>query len=119
MVLLHPEYEVLFLPCVEHMAGRPLVGPDGNPRPGLLPGTRHVGDWEAKRGVKEWLSAHFPEGRSYKPTLDQHAMTKMIDLPTLRAANVPSFGTLERALAFLGDAFGSAGVYPRVSDQDF
>ncbi|WP_438025490.1 DUF4276 family protein [Sorangium sp. So ce233] len=38
VVLMHREYEVLFLPCIELMAGRPLVGPDGQERPGLLPG---------------------------------------------------------------------------------
>ena len=36
----------------------------------------------------------------------------MIDLPTLRAAEVPCFATLERALAFLAVAFGTGGVYP-------
>jgi hypothetical protein len=39
-------------------------------------------------------------------------MTKMIHLPTLRAAGVPCFGTLERALGFLGASFGASGVYP-------
>lgn len=111
VVLFHREYEVLFLPCVEQMAGRPIEGPDG-PRPGLLPGTRYDGDWEAKRGVKEWLTLHFPSGRSYKPTLDQCAMTRMIHIPTLRGAGVPCFGTLERALVFLGVSFGTSGVYP-------
>jgi hypothetical protein len=113
VVLFHREYEVLFLPCVAQMAGRPIVGPDGEARAGLLPGTRYDGEWEAKRGVKEWLTAQFPEGRSYKPTLDQYAMTKMIDIPTLRSAGIPCFGTLERALAFLGTSFGALGVYPK------
>jgi hypothetical protein len=107
---------VLFLPCLEQMAGFPLVGPDGQERPGLLPGTRYKGDWEAKRGVKEWLTEHFPAGRSYKPTFDQLPLTRMIDLPTLRAAGVPCFGTLERALSFLAVAFGKGGVYPPPPD---
>lgn len=111
VVLFHPEYEVLFLPCIEKMAGQSIDGP-GGPRPGLLAGTRHSGAWEANRGVKEWLTDHFPKGRSYKPVLDQAPMTRMIDLPTLRAADVPCFGTFERALDFLGVRFGQPGVYP-------
>lgn len=114
VVLFHREFEVLFLPCLEQMAGRPICGTDGQRRPGLLPGTRFDGDWESKRGVKEWLSDHFPAGRAYKPTLDQLPLTRMLDLPALRAANVPCFGTLERALAFLGASFGRSGVYPDV-----
>jgi hypothetical protein len=113
VVLLHREYEVLFLPCLDLMAGRPIVGQDGQERPGLLPGTRFEGDWQGKRGVKEWLSAHFPPGRAYKPTLDQLPMTRLIDLPRLRSAAVPCFGTLERALAFLASSFGQPGVYPK------
>lgn len=112
VVLFHREYEVLFLPCLKQIAGRPLVGPDGQERPGLLPGTRYEGDWEGVRGVKEWLSRHFPTGRAYKPTFDQLPMTRMIDIPTLRAADVPCFGTLERALSFLASSFGVPGVYP-------
>jgi len=112
VVLLHREYEVLFLPCLKQMAGQPLLGADRRERAGLLPGTHYQGDWEAKRGVKEWLTTKFPPGRSYKPTLDQLPLTRMIDIPTLRAAGVPCFGTLERALAFLAAGFGTGGVYP-------
>lgn len=111
-VLLHREYEVLFLPCLQLMSGRPIRGADGQERVGLLPGTRFEGSWESKRGVKEWLTAHFPPGRAYKPTLDQLPLTRMIDLAMLRAADVPCFGTLERALTFLGSCFGRPGVYP-------
>lgn len=112
VVLFHREYEVLFLPCLERIAGRPLVGADGQQRAGLLPGTRYEGDWERVRGVKEWLTDRFPAGRSYKPTFDQLPMTRMIDLPTLRAARVPCFETLERALGFLASSSGVVGVYP-------
>ncbi len=112
VVLLHREFEVLFLPCVAQMAGRPIVGADGQARPGLVAGSRYDGDWEAKRGVKEWLSERFPRGVRYKPSLDQLPMTRMIDVPTLRAAEVPCFGSLERALRFLAASFGEGGVYP-------
>ncbi len=114
IVLLHPEYEVLFLPCVAAMAGKPLDG-----RPGLQPGTRWDGaGWEVRRGVKEWLTQQLPLGRAYKPTLDQLPMTRMIDLDVLREAAVPCFETLERALGFLGRNFGGSGVYPPPREGD-
>jgi hypothetical protein len=111
LVLLHREYEVLFLSCVADLAGRPLKGDDGQSRPGLLQGTTFVGDPESVRGVKEWLGDRFPPNRSYKPTFDQLPMTRMLKLQTLRAAGPPCFGTLERALHFLGQA-GACDVYP-------
>lgn len=108
LVLLHPEYEVLFLPCLDAMAGKSLGG-----RPGLLAGTRWDGaNWEVRRGVKEWLTSRFPAGKAYKPVLDQLAMTRMIDLDVLRRAEVPCFGTMERAVAFLDRSVGSGAVYP-------
>jgi hypothetical protein len=110
-VLFRPEYEVLFLPCLDHMAGKAL-GTGVAARPGLRPGTRWEGAWESRRGIKEWLSAHFPPNRSYKPTLDQLPLTRMIDFAALREANLPCFGTLERALSFLGEG-GAGEVYPK------
>lgn len=114
LVLFHREYEVLFLPCVEHMAGRPIVDRAGQERPGLRSGTTYEGDWERHRGVKEWLGRHFEGGRRYKPTVDQLPMTRMLDLDVVRAAGVPCFETLERALGALAADLESerAGVYP-------
>ena len=106
-VMLHREYEVLFLPCLGRMS---VARADG--RPGLLPGSVWSGPWEAKRGIKERLSAMMPRGQSYKPSVDQLAFTQMIDLAELAAAEVPCFGTLERAVAFLAIA-GPGEVYPR------
>jgi len=113
VVLFHPEYEVLFLPCLEMMAGK-LLGKGASARPGLRPGTRwEEPSWESRRGIKEWLTSHFPSNRSYKPTLDQLPLTRLIDFSVLRQSNLPCFGTLERALQFL--AKGEAGgVYPPV-----
>ena len=99
-VLLCPEYEVLFLPCVNQM------GFPGDP-------VWDAESWEARRGVKEWLSSCLPRGRSYKPTVDQLRLTRKIDFTVLRAADVPSFGSLERSLQLIGENFGSPGaVYP-------
>ncbi|PJB33508.1 MAG: hypothetical protein CO108_30755 [Deltaproteobacteria bacterium CG_4_9_14_3_um_filter_63_12] len=102
-VLLHPEYEVLFLPCLSRM------------RPEDFPPdvAWDRASWEARRGVKEWLTAQLPPGREYKPTAKQLAMTRCLDFQTLREAEVPCFGSLERALRFLGDNFSQQGsVYP-------
>lgn len=108
VVLLHPEYEVVFLPCLDLMAGKLLDG-----RPGLDAGTVWDGvSWQARRGVKEWLSHHFPRNRRYKPTLDQLPMTRMVDFDRLRRAEVPCFGTLERAVTFLDRARNAGDVYP-------
>ncbi len=113
IVLLRREFESLFLPCVHLMAGRPLVDERAVARSGLLQGTAFNGDPESVRGAKEWLGRHFGPGRTYKPTVDQLPMTKMLDFATLRTSGLPSFGTLERALQFLSDNRGvPSAVYP-------
>lgn len=96
-VLLHPEYEVLFLPCLSKMDFPPW----------------DKDSWEARRGIKEWLSAQLPKGRAYKPSVSQRKMTQKIDLNMLREADVPCFGSLERGLAFLAAHLAQPGfVYP-------
>jgi hypothetical protein len=110
VVLLHPEYEVLFLPCLERMAGHAL-GSGVMERAGLRVGTFWSGPWEAKRGVKEWLTKQFPANRSYKPTLDQLPLTRLLDFSLLRQSGLPCFGTLERALVAL-DRGEAGSVYP-------
>lgn len=111
VVLFRPEYEVLFLPCLDGMSGKTL-GTGVTARPGLRSGTQWDGPWESRRGIKEWLTDHFPPNRSYKPTLDQLPLTRFLDFSVLRQADLACFGTLERALSFLAES--SAGeVYPR------
>lgn len=96
-VLLRPEYEVLFLPCLAKLGF-----PDWD-KP----------SWEARRGIKEWLSKQLPSGRSYKPTVDQLPLTRKIDLNAVRTAEVPCFGSLERAISFLRDNLAAPGAtYP-------
>ncbi len=112
LVLLHREYETIFLPCAAQMAGRPLVDERGVQRPGLVQGASFAGDPEGVRGAKEWLSARFPPGRSYKPSLDQLPMTRMLDFEVLRQAKLPSFLHLERALSFLANPPTGTRVYP-------
>lgn len=109
IVLFHREYEVLFLPCLPILAGKQL-GSGVAERPGIVAGTSFHGNWEDLRGVKEWLSRQFPPGKSYKPTLDQAPLTRLLDFEMIRKGNVPCFGTLERALTFLRTT--GTGVYP-------
>jgi hypothetical protein len=94
------------------MAGRPLPGTGGD-RPGLRADARYDGDFEAKRGVKEWLTSQMPAGRAYKPTVDQLPLTRMVDFGVLREKGLPWFGSLERALKFLALHLGQrATAYP-------
>lgn len=116
VVLLHPEFEVLFLPCIDFLAGK-LLRTGTVSRPGLVPEAHwDRPTWEARRGVKEWLTSQFPKGRTYKPTTDQLPLTQMLDLEVVRRAEVPCFGTLERSLAFLAEYWDQAGaIYPPAS----
>ena len=102
VTLLHPEYEVLFLPCMHRME-----------RLGFPAHTRWDGaGWEARRDVKGWLTSRLPRGRSYKPTTDQEPMTRHIDFDELAAAEVACFGSLVRAVRFLGGSGPPGRVYP-------
>ena len=102
VTLLRPEYEVLFLPCLHRMQ-----------RAGFSTRTRwdHA-SWEARRDIKGWLSSQLPGGKSYKPTTDQKPMTEQIDFDELDAARVPCFGSLARAVRFLGGHEPTGRVYP-------
>ncbi len=112
VVLLHREFEALFLPCIHLLAGRNLLDERGISRPGLRAGTRFSGNPESIRGVKEWLGKNFTSGRRYKPTLDQLPLTQMLDFDVLRASGLPCFEKLERALRFLAQHRGQQAVYP-------
>jgi hypothetical protein len=112
VVLAYREYESLFLPCIASMAGRRLAGINGLERPGLRADARYVGDFESKRDIKGWLSAHMERGHSYKPTVDQLPLTRMVRFEELRASGLAWFGTLERALRFLDQQRGRPSVYP-------
>lgn len=112
IVLAYREYESLFLPCISHLAGKPLPGPGGD-RAGIRPGVGYDGDFEAKRGVKEWLTKQMPPGRAYKPSVDQLPLTRMVDFSVVRESGLPWFGSLERATQFLSKHRDQAGaVYP-------
>jgi hypothetical protein len=111
-VLAYREFESLFLPCVALMAGRKLDPGTKTERPGIIEGARFEGDAQSVRGAKEWLSRKMPQGRRYKPSVDQLAFTRMVDFNVVRQSGLPWFGTLERALDFLARHAGRPGVYP-------
>jgi hypothetical protein len=111
VVLIRREFESLFLPSLWRMGGKQLVDARGVERPGLRAGARFDGDPEGPRDAKGEVSARYETGR-YKPTLDQLALTRMIDFADVRASGLPSFGTLERALTFLAREQGPGSVYP-------
>jgi len=70
------EYEAWFLASLESIAGHDLDG-----RPGLPDGlTYDEGDVESRLGAKGWLDRHFPNQRTYKETLDQDIMTRLLDI---------------------------------------
>ena len=116
IVLAHREFESFFLPCLPRMAGQKLISPEGVERSGLLPSSAFHGNPESVRGVKEWLSKQMPHGRAYKPTVDQLALTRLVDFQMLRSSDppLPCFGSMERALRFLYQqvCLGSANTYP-------
>ena len=84
VVVAQREYEAWFLAAAESLAGRRglptnLVSP---PEP------------EAIRGAKGWLSDRMPRQRPYSETLDQPALTALLDVD--RARRAPSFDKLCR-----------------------
>ena len=93
IVIANCEYEAWFLASLETIAGQDLEG-----RPGLPTGLTHPGEVESLVGVKGWLTRQLPEGRIYKPTQDQLAMTRLIDTEKARHRS-RSFRRLCHALA--------------------
>ena len=73
------EYEAWFLASLETISGK-----DFDRRPGLPKDLSYPDDVEARVGVKGWITRQLPEGRIYKETLDQVAMTRLIDLEKAR-----------------------------------
>ncbi len=113
VVLLYREYETLFLPCLKSIAAANPKGIQGEPMSWIAPGTVFTGNFESVRGVKEWLSSHYPVGKKYKPRIDQLAMTRLIDFNILEDSGLPCFGSLARALQFLNKQQGHS-VYPHL-----
>jgi hypothetical protein len=80
VVLAKREFEAWFLASAQSLAGRF----------GFLADMEAPDDPEGVRGAKEWLSLHRPEGRPYKETVDQAALTSAFDVRQARQRS-PSF----------------------------
>jgi hypothetical protein len=107
VVLARREFEAWFLPCMQNMAGSRIR--DGLQ---LQAGATWEGDPEEVRNAKGELTKYlYPKNKAYKESVDQAALTQLVDFALLRSTNVRSFGTLERALKFLSEPHESS-VYP-------
>ena len=90
------EYESWIIAGIESLAGKRYT--DG--RPAMPPGlTFPPGNCEAHG--KKWLEQHCP---GYRPTLDQGALTDLLDLGIVRAKGLRSFRRLEHAVDQLLEA---------------
>jgi hypothetical protein len=83
------EYEAWFLAAAVSLRGKRGLAPDLEP----------PDDPETVRDAKGWLTRHNVEGRSYKETLDQPALTAVFDIDA--ALKAPSFEKLYRDVSRL------------------
>jgi Domain of unknown function (DUF4276) len=96
VVFAQQEFESWLIAGVASLAGQRL--PDGR----VIESTAKApqGDLEAgPRDAKGWLNSLVEKG--YKPTRDQAALTRLVDLKVIRACNLRSFRRLESALSSL------------------
>ncbi len=113
VVLSFREYESIFLASLETIAGKPITDPSGIERSGVAATASYDDDPESPRDPKGWLSRHYPEGRKYKPTLDQLPMTRLVDFDVVRRRGLRWFVTLQNGLRFLAAQTGQpSAVYP-------
>ena len=99
MVFARQEYETWLIAGVASLAGRGL--PDGRLIESQCESAE--GDLEASpRDAKGWLDNIIEGG--YKPTRDQAALTRLVDLEVIRARKLRSFRRLESAVSSLLEA---------------
>ncbi len=110
VVIAKCEYEAWFLASLASIAG---AGIDG--RPGIPVGTT-CGDPETIGDAKGWITRCLPHGRAYKETLDQLAMTRLLDIGQAHA-NSRSFRRMCKAIIELCTAIetGTVEVTPKPS----
>jgi Domain of unknown function (DUF4276) len=90
------EYESWIIAGIESLAGKRYK--DGRP---ALPTELKFPPGDRESHGKRWLEQHY---RGYRPTLDQSALTDLLDLGVVRAKGLRSFRRLEHALDQLLDA---------------
>lgn len=86
VVVAKSEYESWFLAATGSIAGKR----------GIEESVVPPRDPESNRDAKGWISRRMPSGRSYRPTLDQAALTAVFDLAA--AWTAPSFDKLRRVV---------------------
>ncbi|WP_380161777.1 hypothetical protein [Kineococcus sp. R86509] len=112
IVLFFREYETLAISVADKLSGKELQV--AKTRPVTLADAKPLPDPEVPRDAKGWVGKNLMGGRSYKPTLHQLPLTRLMQPADLRAADLPSFRRLERALNHLvrHAQAGTSGVYP-------
>jgi hypothetical protein len=93
------EYETWIIAGIESLAGKKRK--DGRP---VLPSNLKFPPGEPESHGKRWLEQNCP---GYRPTLDQSALTKLLDLNVVRAKDLRSFKRLDHAIDQLLAAVGS------------
>jgi hypothetical protein len=115
VVLFYREYETLFVACMSQLAGRPLRDAYSRELQPLAADATSPPDPQTHRDAKGQLNRFFPPKHPYRETSHQLALTRALDLETLRASGLPCVGSLERALRFVLTAEGPE-VYPPAAD---
>ena len=110
--IMYREFETLFLPCLRIFAGREIKYDFGEGKIRIHPKANFEGDFERNRDAKGIMSQFFPPGKSYKPSLDQLPLTRLINFEILRQSELACFGTLERCLNHLANNQENPTVYP-------
>jgi len=90
VVLAKREFEAWFLGSMESLRGQRGISKDASPPPAP----------EEIRDAKGWLSKHMPPGTIYKETVDQAALSNLMDLDQARKS-CPSFDKLCREITSL------------------
>ena len=105
LVLANKEYEAWFLAAAESLRGKR----------GLYETLQPPNDPEAISGAKEWLTKHMNRGHTYKPTVDQAALTSLFDLQAARTCR--SFDKLYRDIErLLSEAASGIPAFPPIDD---
>lgn len=114
IVLFYREFETLAVATADRLAGRELRSRADQLLEVLGQPPELLSDPESRRDAKGWIRANLMNGRAYKPTVHQLALTRLMHVADLRASGLSSFRRLENALRFLGNEVteGSSGVYP-------
>jgi hypothetical protein len=84
------EYEAIFLYDLDSLIEKLEIG--AIEQPIMVP--------EKKRGVKEWISSQLPDGYTYRETMDQEAITAVLNLKKIEE-QYKSFGHLVRVVEWL------------------